>query len=40
VYAKKQRSFKGDIVYYKARLVAKDYAQGEGIDYVRYSHLL
>jgi len=33
VYAKKQGSLKEDIVHYKARLVAKSYAQREGIDY-------
>ena len=33
VYAKKQGSLKEDMVSYKARLVAKSYAQREGIDY-------
>ena len=32
VFAKKQRSLNGDIVSYKVRLVAKGYAQREGID--------
>ena len=31
--AKKQRSLKEDMVRYKARLVAKNYAQRERIDY-------
>ena len=33
MFAKKQGSLDGDTVYYKARLVAKDYAQREGINY-------
>ena len=33
VYTKKQGSLKGDIVCYKAKLVAKGYAQRESIDY-------
>ena len=33
VYAKKQGSLKGDTVRYKAKLVAKGYAQRECIDY-------
>jgi len=33
VYVKKQESLQDDIVRYKARLVAKCYAQREGIDY-------
>ena len=39
VYAKKQGSLKVDIVRHKDRLVAKGYAQGEGLT-TRYSHLL
>jgi len=33
IFTKKQRSSDGDIVCYKTRLVAKDYAQREDIDY-------
>ena len=33
VFMKKQRSLDADIVHYKIRLVAKDYAQREAIDY-------
>ena len=33
VHAKKHGSLKNDIVWYKSRLVAKSYAQREGIDY-------
>ena len=33
VFAKIYKSPDGDIVSYKARLVAKDYTQREGIDY-------
>ena len=33
VYAKKHESLKEDIVRYKVRLVAKEYAQREGNDY-------
>jgi len=33
VYAKKQRSLKGDTVHYKVRLVAKGYMPREGINY-------
>ena len=41
VFAKKHGSLKGDIVRYKVRLVAKSYAQREGIDYnERYSYPL
>jgi len=32
-YKQKMWTLKGDIVCYKARLVAKSYAQREGIDY-------
>ena len=32
-YCKKKRSLKDDTVRYKTRLVAKDYAQREDIDY-------
>jgi len=41
VYAKKQGSLKDDVVRYKARLVAKDYAQREGIVYNKvFSHVV
>ena len=33
MFTKKQESLDGDIVCFRARLVAKDYMQREGIDY-------
>ena len=40
VFTKKQGSLKGDIVHYKARLVAKCYAQWEGIEYDKVFSLI
>jgi len=41
VFEKNQGSLDGDIIHYKARLVAKDYAKREGIDYYEvFSHIV